>query len=212
MWTSPFPPQAPDPLQASVLICKHYFCESCVLVSTFIRRREMKSKGNLEKQWREKHSSNNICTIWRQMLRLWKVSNKNKKASTKGALSVKYSLVFPTPPVLNIRYVSAQPRYVTGMFPPPLCDATAIRMVGCRHGNIVMLPFVRRIKWPVARSNWAAGGTGRGQVWAGARRRQGPAVSPAITLSSPGLSDEPAGGQGGQKWILAASNMGVSAL
>lgn len=60
--------------------------------------------------------------------------------------------------------------------------------------------------------NWAAGGTGRGQVRAGARRRQGPAVSPAITLSSPGLSDEPAGGQGGQKWILAASNMGVSAL
>lgn len=80
------------------------------------------------------------------MLRLWKVSNKNKKASTKGAPSVKYSLVFPTPPVLNIRYVSAQPWYVTGMFPPPLCDATAIRMAGCRHGNIVMLPFVRWIK------------------------------------------------------------------
>lgn len=80
------------------------------------------------------------------MLRLWKVHNKNKKASTEGAPSVKYSLVFPAPPVLNIRYVSAQPRYVTGMFPPPLYDAIAIRMAGCRHGNTVMLPFVHRMK------------------------------------------------------------------
>lgn len=76
------------------------------------------------------------------MLRLRKVCNKNKKASTEGALSVKYSLVFPVTPVLNIRYISAQPRYVTGMFRFPLYDAVAIRMVGCHHGNSVMLPFV----------------------------------------------------------------------
>jgi len=64
----------------------------------------------------------------------------------EGTPSVKYSLVFPALPVLNIRYVSVQPLYVTGMFPSPLYDATAIRMVGCHHGNAVMLPFVRRMK------------------------------------------------------------------
>lgn len=79
-------------------------------------------------------------------MHLQKVCNKNKKTSTEDALSVKYSLVFPAPPVLNIRYVSAQPQYVAGMFSPPLHDAVAIRMAGCRHGNTVMLPFVRRMK------------------------------------------------------------------
>lgn len=37
----------------------------------------------------------------------------------KGTPSVKYSLVFPAPPVLNIRYVSAQPWRVAGMLSPP---------------------------------------------------------------------------------------------
>lgn len=112
----------------------------------------MKSWGNLEKRWQE-NSRKNIHIIWRQTLSLWKICNKNKKASTKGTPSVKYSLVFPTPPVLNIRYVSAQPRRVTGMFPPPLHDAIAIRMVGCRHSNTVMLPFVCWMKWPIVRSD-----------------------------------------------------------
>lgn len=61
----------------------------------------------------------------------------------KGTPSVKYSLVFPAPPVLNIRYVSAQPWCVTGMFSPPLQDAIAIQLAGRCHGNTAMLPFVR---------------------------------------------------------------------
>lgn len=61
----------------------------------------------------------------------------------KGTPSVKYSLVFPAPPVLNIRYVSAQPWCVTGMFSPPLQDVIAIQLAGRSHGNTAMLPFVR---------------------------------------------------------------------
>lgn len=182
---SQFPPQPPDPLQASVLICKYYFCEGCVLVLTFIHRREIKTRWKLEKRWREQHSSNNIHTIWKQMLHLWKVCNKNKKASSEGTPSVKYSLVFPMPPVLNIRYISAQLRYVTGMFPPPLYDALAVWMAGCRHGNTVMLPFVRRMKWPVARSASSM------------RARYGWAVAAPIVLAT-GRSG------GGRKDVMAA--------
>lgn len=118
------------------------------------------------------------------MLRLWKICNKNKKASTKGTPSVKYSLVFPTPPVLNIRYVSAQPRYVTGMFPPPLHDTIAIRMVGCRHGNTVMLPFVCWMKWPIARSDR---GRHTGYDWA---------VAASIVLATSRSGGWQAGGDG----------------
>lgn len=63
------------------------------------------------------------------MLHLWKICNKNE-ARVEGAPNVKYSLVFPTLRVLNIRCVSAQPLCMAGMPPSPIYDARAIWMVG----------------------------------------------------------------------------------